>query len=267
MYVVSLALSVELAVPVVVMFVAAVYDYRTRTIPDVCWAVMCAICVPMSAVTAGSTLDSIVLLAGGIPLCAYMFSSHPVCNLAIPLSAVYAIPLLSGEAGSDPMAVAAVPVVYWMFVLFYRMELLPGGADAKSLMSLTLAVPGIVTGHIFPMSMSIVLIALATSALYGFRWALENYRKGRVYAGMFNEVRRDPEAARDGFYWYLEDAPDGVPARCGRTDDRGCVDRLVAAGATDVLCSPMIPFLVPLAFATVVVLAAVPASVMGPLWP
>ncbi len=86
--------------------------------------------------------------------------------------------------------------------------------------------------------------------------ACRNIRNGNVSRSMFTSYRLPISEARRSFVWLQERAENGDVARCHATaeDKEKELDMLEASGRKDVLVTPMIPFILPLAIASAVVL-------------
>ena len=71
------------------------------------------------------------------------------------------------------------------------------------------------------------------------------------------------EDARHSFVWPTEDAVDGEKVRMRVSEDTGAYDRMEASGYGEIMVTPMIPFLFPMAVAlSVVVLFGSPVFIL-----
>ncbi len=247
----------------VVLTSASVHDIRTREVPDSHWVVSGAVALVMLASDPRcGILPTSALVAGSALFLSYMLSPSLVGARAAPV--VLAACLLSVYAvhGGDPRG-AVVAGMFALYMLLYLTGVLRGGADAKAMFVLTLAFPlfpdhaGLPSGLLLNPSIAILAVASVLTLVSTARVLARNVADGRVCPGMFSNYRVPLSEARGMFVWPVEDAVDGrvVPCRIG--DDAGSVlDRLAAAGATSVLVTPMIPFMVPVTAATVLVLVA-----------
>ena len=273
------------AVPAVVMVHASVCDVRSREVPDIHWAVIGASGAILSTLSVRDVgaLGAVSTMAGSLLLLAYMLSERLSGAVAVPVvaaSAVLTIAPFAADPG-NPFARAAVASFVTFFAMFamYRIGLITGGADAKCLMSFSIAFPVYPESGTIPLvwvpepsvallmnpTVSVLVMGLVIS-LTSCAWVVaRNIRDGYVGRRMFTTYRMGVSSARTAFVWPAERLDDGVLVPHRGFDDRDEVlEELYCAGVSDVRVTPMIPFIVPLtaAFLIVTVLGS-PLSVIG----
>ncbi len=264
--------AVWAAVPLLILAAAAVSDVRTREAKDGYWYAMIAWGLAFGTMVRWDGSDHIALLVSLLDLilvAVWVLSPRITGLWGLPMA--IAVLVLSGislhidtETGL-PGAMAFVLVL--LFYVMYQAGLIPGGADAKCLMALALAFPvypdvlsiwtaGIPESVILSPAFSILVIALAITVLGAIPVACRNIRDGNRSRSMFTSYRVSISEARTSFVWLLERVEDGDVRRCralaeGKEKE---LDSLEASGMKDVLVTPMVPFILPLAIASVIVL-------------
>ncbi|MBO4568511.1 MAG: hypothetical protein J5674_00785 [Candidatus Methanomethylophilaceae archaeon] len=238
------------------MMSAGFWDVRIRRVPDWHWAVIAAIGIICSSFLAwGKAPDLSVLAyaASSSMLAAYMLSERVPGILALP--AAFAVSAWAwaetGYAGLFGPGIA-----FAAFLCMYVSGLIRGGADAKALMSLSLAFPSYpdigglplfwppswpaASFLCLPLSV-LALAAILTSVPMLFIGA-RNAFQGRQGRGMFTEFPMPTSEARSSFVWTLQDVEDGAVVRTAPSDDPGAISRLEGAGVQTVTVTPMVPF-------------------------
>lgn len=246
-----------------VLISASVHDVRTREVPDAHWVVSGAVALVMLASDRScGVMPASALVAAAALFLFYMLSPYLVGIRAAPV--VVAACVLSGYAVLEGDARGAVVTgMFALCMLLYLTGILHGGADVKAVFVLTLAFPlfpdqaGLPSVLLLNPSLVILVVASVLTIASTVRVLARNIADGRVCPGMFSNYRVPLSEARGMFAWPVEDAVDGRVVPCRMGDDTGAVlDRLADAGATSVLVTPMIPFMVPVTVATVLVLTA-----------
>ena len=264
--------AVWAAVPLLLLVLAAVSDVRTREVKDWCWYAIIAWGLVFGTMVRWDGSDHAALLVSllDLVLVAVWVLSPRITGLwGLPMA--IAVLVLSGislhldtETGL-PGAMAFVLVL--LFYVMYQVNLIPGGADAKCLMALALAFPvypdifsiwaaGIPASVILSPAFSILVIALVITVLGVIPVACRNIRDGNRSRSMFLSYRAPISEARTSFVWLLERVEDGDVVRCRPLVDEKEkeLDLLEASGRNDVLVTPMVPFILPLAIASAIVL-------------
>ena len=255
------------------MLYAARSDLRCRLVPDLPWqaigvsgAVLYFIrCVWEKGIlwehgaVSASMLCAIAAATWG--------NSRQDAVLAIASAALAATAFLGGNGGRLAEAGIIAVTFCLIYYIMYVVDILRGGADAKCLMALTVAFPlypsflglplwgegGAPSGALVFSAAVLFCAGIATVAFGAayFLWKKPPEGTKRSLSGF-----RIPLAdAESGLVWPMEDVVDGEVVRIGPEDHEASeiYARLRAVGRTDVLVTPMIPFIVPLAASFVVV--------------
>lgn len=245
---------------------AALSDLRSREASDLHWYAVCAMGILTTIALVMPDRPSIaVTRAMGIAiLTVYMLSQRIIGSLE-PIFLVIgsALFLIPGAFEGDWSGLRAL-LPFLLFLLMYTAGVIRGGADAKALMSLALTLPstcmlplGSGGPTTLPLVFPIALLALLMSLLFCIPVLSASIRQGCPSATCY---RIPIDRVRTAHVWPVEDVVDGIIVEdAGLNDAEGRISRLRDAGATDVLVTPMVPFLVPLcaAFIVVVILPAV----------
>lgn len=272
--------SLWIALPAVPLIVAAVSDARSREVPDVCWAVFLALGSVMTVVNVADGIGpvpTVAYLVGSALLALYMLSpgltgASGMATVVASLVCLIAVPVLY-ECDRWIVASASVPVMFLVYLAMYRARILAGGADTKCLMTLAMVfpvypvsasplmiwVPAYPEAFVLNPSVSVMLLALILSMAWMPAVLLRNLRGRRFSMDMFHVYRMDIGDAGAAHVWLVEAVSDGTIVRtrgCELEDRETILDGLVAAGRSDVLVTPMIPFVVPMAVAYPVIMLA-----------
>jgi len=256
------------AVTVVVLTVllsASVQDWRHREIDDRHWwaiSVFGSSVVGIHALSDGGYLSAVSVIASFILFSGMMKDSSVAIMLGAASSVVlWAFAYLSGVSDPGTVAVLAAPAFILLFYAAYAAGILPGGADVKCLMAVSMAAPAwgsyppgrAVLGLAFPPSVAVMAVACIITVVSGVLWGI--YKNRRLALSDVHCYRMPIGEARGAFVWPLEDVVDGRIVRTKTDDGSGPVyDRLEEHGAEDVLVSPMYPFVIPLTAAFVLVM-------------
>ncbi len=227
---------------------ASAMDLRSREVSDRVWWAMLPAMVPVLLSQGSVSLGTLLASASSAVLFALFMGGEGRTAYILALSAVALWVPAALCGGSLPYLLS--PLFQVLFYLAYLAGLVPGGADAKCLMAVAAVFPVYPDGTgmlctALPPAVSVLFVGTVSTAVgYGLWLILENRKRGR---SAFPYLRVPLEEARSSFAWILEDYRGGKVVRCA---DGGAeaLDRLEGAGAGDVLVSPMIPFIVPMAF-------------------
>lgn len=256
-YVQILSVLVVLAV----MSSAAFHDVRTREVPDWHWILLGVFSTVMAL------WHSVPTAIGTGLLTLYMCSSRVeglIATMVLCLSLVsFAIACLTDA--SECHLNMGIPVLFLSGVLFYVTGLLKGGADAKAFMSLSLVVPAypgfqLLWGPVYPQaylmppSLAVLLTALLLTLVPMAVLFVVNLSRGYRGKGIATTYVLPIDVAEESHVWPVEDIVNGIVTRRPPSDDPGTYIRLRDAGMDGVRVTPMIPFLLPMAVASTVVL-------------
>lgn len=239
-----------------VLSAAAVHDVRSREVPDGLWKILglsgsvlyAAICIAedglrweYAAVPAGLVLELYAI--------AFLESRRALMSGAAAVM-LFAASFLFGD-GTSPMTQGlAAAVAILAYAGLYYASVLRGGADAKCLMALSLALPYYPEIGPFPLmppdprieefippSLSVLFVGAVIAAAWALIWYAVRTDRGRM---------RLDEAA-GSFVWI-----------CSGEDSRGeekeaAAARLMSEGASDAKVVYQIPFIAPLAIASAAV--------------
>ena len=235
---------------------AGAWDLRIRRVPDRHWALISAIGVACSSLLASGYAPAVSVLAyaaSSALMAAYMLSERAPGMFVLPAAFIvsawaYAETGYAGLLGPG--------IAFAAFLCMYAAGLIRGGADAKALMSLSLAFPAYpaVGGMpwIWPPSwpaeaflclpVSVLCLAAAFTAVPMALVGIVNASHGRFGRRMFTEYPVSTRNAMSSFVWTLQDVEGGRVVRTPPSDDPGAIRRLEDMGVTTVQATPMVPF-------------------------
>lgn len=262
-----------IAVPVAAMVSASVFDVRTREAPDVCWATVCVAGPVLLAIQDPNAVSALYLL-GVMLLAAYMLSPRlvgvPGAAVTMASAVSFAVGFAVDPGGNLATAGLTVPVMFTVFLGMYRVGLIPGGADAKCLMSVAMAFPLYPSGGLpllwqpvypdaFVMnpSVSVLVLALVMTLAWAVRALALNIRNRDLGRWMLTSYRLELDDVDGTFVRPVERMVDGRlmhKGTCGQDEVGDVLDGLRAAGVGTVRVTPMVPFVLPMTVATVVVM-------------
>jgi len=252
------SIEVSMMITEVILVIAAVSDIRRREVSDRYWWAIVIFALPFVAVTcsfsqslqviSAALLFAALLLGGGIIAI--------VCTIA-----VIPIWILGSVMGGFVLSGYSVSVILvLLYFLLYRIGMIAGGADAKCLMSITVAFPvynvdnNDVLAQLFAPSFAILFLSALLTVIFGGIWLLwKNKLTGLKDMPCYRTSLAEAEGA---FVWPKEDFRAGrvVGINTPDYDDiPGIYSRLRDNGVDNVLVSPMFPFIVPLAVSFVIV--------------
>ncbi len=269
----------RLVVALAVCGLASYSDWKTREASDLHWVVLGG---------AGLVILLADLLASG---------ADPIYYLAILAIGFIFFDLLWGGEEDEPKAVGrvrvllyilsffvlglvivlrpgdlltwhlvGVVVMFGLFVLFYVLNIIKGGADAMALIALSVVFPtypligGLPLIHIptelativFPFSFLILLNTALLSISIPFGLLIYNLLRGDVkFPAMIAGYRMKVSKARTKFVWPMERAGTARLRYAMRDDDdtKEVLDDLEKEGREEVWVTPQIPLLIPMTVA------------------
>jgi len=257
---------------------AAVSDWRRREASDIHWIVMMA---------AGTVLFCIRIADEGCPaaaclmpvsmalMCAdLVWDRDPGAGWDMPLyTAVIITSLVPSIMLWDSPVVRSylsIPAMYVLMNVLYYSGIVKGGADAKSVISIAflfpsypetgctplVAVPDGILSQVIVPSFSVFFLASVMTVFLCIPYAVVNICRGDIrFPVMLAGVRMPVGSLSSSHVWPMEDVVDGERVvRISGFDDPDTPRRLEEAGAESVWVTPVIPFLIPVAVSSVVVL-------------
>lgn len=240
----------------VVLSHASISDARTRRVSDAHWAVLLLAGVPLLGMpSAGPPETAVLFMLGSATMALYILSGRvrgASAAVVLAVSAVFlALPLALGLPGGD--ACAASFACCLLFAALHAIGLIAGGADAKCLMSLALAIPGALP---VPPAMGILVFALALTLCWIPAVAWRNIRSGYSGRGMLSSYSVRVADADPVRHWPVErlEGGDLVGCRASYGDSGRILEELREAGIGEVRVTPSIPFILPITVATAIVL-------------
>lgn len=255
--------TISLALTVLAVGLAAQSDLRTREIRDGYWGFVWVLGIISTGMcdllSNGPSWELFAIaLSQGSFMAAVLTETRaryliPECVSGLLALAVFFI-------GEGHTAGAISVFACFVFHGAYEFGIVRGGADAKCLMALAIAVPqypeplfsifpeapGMVESIIIP-SVSVLFLASVMSVLGCILYCTVRSRGGSIRGYMM------PAAdVPDSFVWPAERLVNGDRERCGIPDD-GDVERICReyqdAGIDEMFVTPMMPFIVPIAAA------------------
>lgn len=268
---------VKVLIAAAIMVPACISDWRKREASDIYWLMMGGSGIVFLVLADHGTLPLRLSVAAGSALMLYDMTARkdikPTEQLLI-YSATALLMALPAAAGGSGIMAAAVPIsaTYVLMNVLYYTGLLPGGADAKCLISMGIMFQHYPAMDVFPLirpaaamddaymlfSVSVLLLALIFAVLPMLIFLLSvNLRRGEKGWMALRAYRMDADKIPGSHVWLVQDVVDGtvVMAR-GAADDPRALERLTAAGETRIWVTPKIPFLIPI-FAGFVFIAVI----------
>ncbi len=262
------------AITVAVLGSAAASDIRTRTVRDLHWAAIGIVGIMFWLIASwyqGAKWEHVAMAAGS---CVIMFdvlwdSDRSKAVSAAIYGSVFVLFLVPcAISPSDPSVQAgmAIPAFYVLYMLMYAAGLLRGGADAKCMISLTVAfpvypefwdfpiisVPEGVVPAVFVFSAAVLFHALLFSLSGAAYIFLRNLRHGNIGDRALHGYLMDIDEAERSHVWPMDDTDGERLFRISIPEDPSEVySRLRAHGEKEIWVTPMIPFILPV-FASVV---------------
>ncbi len=247
---------------IIVMVSAAVFDVRDREIPDIHWMVLCLLAGVLAFIRFDAGI-AFLISVGIFLMAAFMFSERLEGMSSVFVLALSATAFVIGYVRSEDITILVILAMSMFILVMYWAGLLKGGADAKALISLSLLLPvypdglGLLWGPSYPLGyvfnpvFSILLLSLVFSLTVVFYiWSKNSQAGSRGLSSFPMRI----ETARGSFVWPVEDVIEGELVKLKGFENKDEVyDRLESNGFDTVRVTPMIPFLLPMAAATLIV--------------
>ncbi len=278
----------RLAIALALMSYAAVLDWRTRRVANWVWMLMGVLGMAMLALemlhsdnTLGLTGDIWPYFLIFIPILVmyiepfrdwgYEVRGIDMVTIMLGLAGFAgALALISLEGFTRPVIILlTIPIMMFIFVLFYYTGLIHGGADAKAFIVLTILFP------VYPVIMNLPLIEYPVNIIeniqltYPFTFLIlmnaaiisvvvvslslffKNLARGdKGFPEMFMGYMMDIDDIPKSFVWPMEKIIDGehvLVLKPKRTDDvKAELNALKEQGLTRIWVNPKIPFIIPM---------------------
>jgi hypothetical protein len=252
-----------------VLIYASVSDIRRREVPDVCWAIICAIAVVdySRSCPDGVLVSACFILTSLAILWERLDGWGGNVFLIIGLLGLFTDSILL----ENPVPAVSSVMTIVMLALYHE-GLIKGGADAKALIALSMAFPTyqITTLTVwvpeYPLALiinpafSILALSLVMSMAGGIYVLCRSMGSERISFVSFPMALSD---ARSAHVWPAQDIVDGILVdRIVYDDVQTAFDRLEESGLAQVRVTPMIPFIVPIT-ASFVIVALFGSPLMG----
>lgn len=260
-----------------VLISAGLRDWKEREVSDEHWMIIgvfgLILLVIHSIYLTGFRWEYLCLIAGTAMILLDLFSDKEFNPLVFYLimGILFIVPLYSNMSEDIMRAWATIPVCYAIFLGMYMFNIVRGGADAKCLIVLSMmfpmyphffglpiiGVPDTVVSQVFVASISILFLAAVMTALMAVYFFAKNVKAKDYSKKMFSGYSMKLTDARSAKVWPLEDAVNGETISISIPDDSDICeiyDRLAEAGYENVRVTPMIPFIIPIAIATFVII-------------
>ena len=271
MYIQLLIQSFVAASVCLAMLFAAYSDMRTREISDLYWKFIGAIGV------AGWVLIALSEGTFGIPaglaaIAQILFLVSVLCETRIDgtvLEIASVILALIPAALPGGTVEYSVPVFFCvLFHVLYSIGIVRGGADAKALMAISIAIPvypelgfGVFSGNGVLESLMVpsfsVLFMASVLSVAGCAVYCTARNHGASVPGFYCGYMMPVADVCSSFVWPAEDIVDGKRCRCSIPEEGKNVeicDRFRSLGLSEIYVTPMVPFVVPIAFSLIFVL-------------
>ncbi len=253
------------------MLFAAYSDLRTREISDIYWKFIGGVGMAgwiLTAAIEGDLGTSAALSAAAQALFLYSVLFETRTNSTV-LEIVSVLLALIPVALPDGDLTYSIPVFFCVaFHVLYSAGIVRGGADAKALMSISVAVPAypdfgfrvfegspLMESMMAP-SFSVLFLASLVSVT-GCALYCTVRNRGISLPGFYRGYVMPVADVCCSFVWPAEDIVDGERRRCGIPDDGNVVeifDRFRSLGRSEIYVTPMVPFIVPIAFSLIFVM-------------
>ncbi|MGI5964290.1 MAG: A24 family peptidase C-terminal domain-containing protein [Candidatus Methanomethylophilaceae archaeon] len=270
---ISFALSVAVFA---VLASAAVSDIRRREVHDWHWLAIgvCGIAVWLAmSFDRGMKWEYAVIAAGfAVILFDILWDSDRSLYVSVLIYVTvflsFLIPYVASSSDSWVIAGLMAGIFYAVYLLMYVFGLLRGGADAKCMISLTIAfpvypsffglplieVPGGPLPVIFVFSLAVLFLALLFSLTAVIYFAYRNAGKTKMNRLALSGYIMDLDEAEKSHVWPMHDVENGELVKIPVPEETEEIyARLREHGEKEIWVTPMIPFILPILAATVFV--------------
>ena len=267
------------AIVSIVLVSASAEDLKTRTVRNVHWVIIGSAGVIVHILVSminGNILSVLPITAISVIILYEILGKSDysvITNIVFIGSLIVFIVLSCRLAASDAEFYTAlsVPVFSVIFLIMYCTGLLKGGADAKCMISLTIAFPAYPIFSIFPIfkpsdglisfvfsfPLAILFHALILTMLMVVPFLYINIKNGNTGRLMFSGYVTNIEKARTSHVWPMHDVNNGRLVRVSAVNDAEEIyGRLKEHGETDIWVTPKIPFVVPITISFLITVIA-----------
>ena len=255
-------LTALVLIVIAVLISASLFDIMYRELPDAHWMIIGTAGIVCLGISDHS--PSGLLMAAGSVLFLIDIRTEGMAHIMLLMTATASFKTAAVIGCDDMSRCVSTPLCVLLSHLLYQSGVLKGGADAKCIISLSIALPVYPEGFsivrippgtgeailsAFPLSVLLMAsILTVSSAIPLMVWNML-YDSGRDVHDILL-VRMGIDDARRSHVWPRQDIIDGEIVRVKEADE-GALDRLEYIGVKKVLVSPMIPFIVPITVATI----------------
>lgn len=273
----------KVAIAFVILFLAAWSDWRTREASDLYWIVLGIIGIAFLGIQLLQDSADTVYFLILIPIAIFfmdifwerkgMFEDGinlvPLGMYALSFIILAALVAMRWE-DLYLWGLMLIPIMFFLFILFYQFDIIKGGADAKALIALAImfplypmidglpliAVPSELSQFVIPYPLLLLFNAALTVLVIPVALLVFNLVRGSVrFPAMLFGYRMRTAEAKKKFVWPMEYIEDGqrkftyFPKGSDFTEAQ--LDQLLAAGAEEIWVTPKIPFLIPITISVV----------------
>lgn len=270
--------AVKVVLSFIVLLAASRSDWKTRTASDWYWVILGLVGLGFLAFQIYSDDADPLYYLFLIPVAVVFFDVF-WDRKGIFENGINPLPLLLYAASAAALILLAATfwqeVYFWqlisilfmflLIIIFYQLNLIKGGADAKALLCLSIVFPSYpdlspyvligvpidIAQYLFPFSLLVLFNAALLSLAVPVMLFFYNLAKGdRKVPVMFFGYRIPVDEARKKFVWPLEYVEEGrrvfriLPRSLDSYDKE--YDELKALGAEEIWVTPKIPFLIPI---------------------
>ena len=259
-------------VVLIILASAAISDIRTREVHDGHWVLIGLVGISVWIILStyqGIGWEHVAIAAGsGIIMFDILWDSDrsKVTSALIygSIFLLFLLPYMFSPFDGMIQAGVMILVFYVIYMLMYMAGILRGGADAKCMISLTiafpfypafwnfpiLAVPNGSISEVFVFSLTVLLYALFFSLSAIIYFVYRNVKDGNTGRRILSGYMMDIDDAEDSYVWPMDDVGEnGLYSISIPEYTYDVYERLRENGEKKIWVTPMIPFIVPLSVA------------------